>query len=264
MNYVDKDSFMHRLDPRVKVIVLVFFTVIVFLITRPVLIVIMFLSFLSVWTIVERLPSAGLIKTAKFVAGLMGFIILLQAIFYTGNTYILGPVPKDVWLIGGMGIKWEGIAFGLLLAVRLMALIVLMPMVLMTTPIHLFSLGLIRMGLPYKIAYMTTTSMNLVPTFESELGVIMDAQKMRGMTIFEEKGKRFRKMKAWVVLVVPLVIGAMRRAQMMGMAMDARAFGAFKTRTCIDSIRMRWSDWLTLILCLAYGAALVVLNWILR
>ena len=61
------------------------------------------------------------------------------------------------------------------------------------------------------------------------------------LTVFES-GKLWAKVKAWITLVVPLVIGAMRRAQMMGVAMDTRAFGANKKRTCLSELHLQKSD----------------------
>lgn len=261
IEYSSGQSYLHKMDPRVKILAMLFFSIIVFIVKNTYVVLGMFLLFVAFWS-VARLPWGGLLKFAKVVSGIMGFIVLLQVVFYPGTTYLLGPIPQNIFLIGGMGFKLEGLLFGILLAFRLMALMVLMPMVIMTTEIHLFSLGLVRLGLPYKIAYMSSTALNMIPTFQDEIGVIMDAQKMRGMNVFEE-GTKMQKLKAYPALVVPLVIGAMRRAQMMGVAMDTRAFGAHKTRHYIDSIQMRKVDWITAAIVTLIGAAFLALNFVL-
>ncbi|MEI7884187.1 MAG: energy-coupling factor transporter transmembrane component T [Clostridia bacterium] len=264
IEYHPGKSFMHKLDPRVKIFMMSILTIVIFMVQNFYVIAALFITFLALWNN-AKLPAKNLKNYFIFMIGLLGFIILLQTLFYPGSHYILKPlIPNFVPLIGGMGaLKWEGFLFGLLLGLRLITLIVLMPLVTMTTPIHLLALGLVRLGMSYKIAFMTTTAINLIPTFESETQVIMDAQKMRGMKDFEEGGI-LKKMKAYPALVVPLVIGAMRRAQMMGVAMDARAFGAYQTRTYIEDIKMQKKDYLVIILIAIYAVAAVVINYMLQ
>ena len=193
----------------------------------------------------------------------MMLIVVLQLLFYGDNStahFMFGlQIPFTSGFMPGYGLKWEGLEFGILLTIRFLSLILLLPMVVKTTSINQMSLGMVRLGLPYKIAYMTTTSLNIIPTFQEEIHVIMDAQKLRGMTVFED-GKKWQKFLAYPALVVPMVIGAMRRAQQMGVAMDTRAFGCYKKRTYIESISMKPSDWLFLAASVVIGTLLIIAN----
>ena len=83
---------------------------------------------------------------------------------------------------------------------------------------------------------------------------------MRGMTAFEHKNV-IVKAKAYPALVTPLVIGGMRRAQQMGIAMDSRAFGAFKKKTYVSEIRTKPTDWVALLLVCLYCAAIITANY---
>jgi energy-coupling factor transport system permease protein len=91
----------------------------------------------------------------------------------------------------------------------------------------------------------------------------MNAQRLRGFTAFD-RGRLFQKMKAFPTLVVPLVMGAMRRATLMGVAMDSRAFGSDKRRSYIMTIKTRTGDWLFLFGSVLFGLLLLVMNryWI--
>ncbi len=193
----------------------------------------------------------------------MALIVVLQIFFYGANSqshFILGlQLGSDVGILSNYGPKWEGLEFGILLTIRFLSLIILMPMVIKTTTISQMSLGMVRLGLPYKVAYMTTTSLTVLPPFQEEIRTIMNAQKLRGKTVFEEGTKR-EKFKAYPALVVPMVIGAMRHAQKMGVAMDPRAFGCSKHRTYIDTIQMRPSDWMYLFLSFLIGGVLIAGN----
>ena len=170
-------------------------------------------------------------------------------------------IPSFMPLVGGIGrLTLEGVLFGVLLSLRLLTLVILLPLVTMTTPIHLFALGLIRLGVSHKIAYTATTTINLIPVLRMEAAAIMDAQKLRGFSTFDE-GRLFKKLKAYPTLVMPLVIGAMRDAQLMGVAMDVRAFGTSKSRTYVDDIRMSAADWVMLSLVLLYCLTVLYLNF---
>jgi energy-coupling factor transport system permease protein len=90
----------------------------------------------------------------------------------------------------------------------------------------------------------------------------MDAQKLRGMRTFE-KGSFWQKMKAYPALVMPLVLGAMRKAQLMGTAMDARAFGAYKNRTWLIQLKMKTPDYLAFTVCIVLTAFALTLNFLI-
>lgn len=263
IDYFPGDSSIHKLDPRVKVVALLIITVSIFIISNFFVIAAFFLACLAFWR-VSGLPFKKIKVFLKFLLSLFTFLTLMQALFLPGEHYLLNPlIPKSVPLIGGLGrISLDGIVYGLLLSLRLLTLVLFMPLVTMTTEINTLALGLVKMGLSYKIAYMTTTAINIIPTFQNETQVIMDAQKMRGLTVFE-KGRMLDKFKAYPALVVPLVIGAMRRAQLMGVAMDARAFGAAKTKTFINDISIGFLDLVALVAVLVFCGIGLAFNFIL-
>lgn len=206
-----------------------------------------------------RLPFKVLWSFIKVLLPIMGFLFLVQAVFYPGNT----PLIKPLIPIGkGYGqITLDGMIFAVLLALRLMAMIILLPLVNFTTPVQVFALGMVKMGLPYKLAYTMTTALNLVPILQSETGVIVDAQRLRAMQSFE-KGKITEKLKAYPALVTPLVIGSMRRAQLMAVAMDSRAFGASKSRTYLEDIIMHNRDWFFISMTVLLTAGIIAAAYI--
>ena len=262
VDYQPGTSYLHMMDPRVKIFALLFLSVVVFIVQSIFVVVVMCVLFSILWSLAQ-LSWKSWWGFAKVVLSIMLLIIVLQILFYGDNStahFMFGlQIPTTSGFMPGYGLKWEGLEFGILLTIRFLSLIILMPMIIKTTTVNQMSLGMVRLGLPYKVAYMTTTSLNIIPTFQEEIGTIMDAQKLRGMTVFEE-GKKWEKFKSYPALVVPMVIGAMRRAQQMGVAMDTRAFGCSKNRTYIEDIHMRRSDWLYLAAAFLLGAALITAN----
>ena len=260
IQYVPGNSIIHRLDPRAKVIVILFLTLAIFIVRNFFIIAAILLFVLSSWKI-SGIPLSRMKLFFKFMTGLAIFLVIVQGLFYGTHDIFAPLIPGFVPGIGGLGsIKLDGILFGLLLSFRLFTLITLMPIVTMTTPVHLLTLGLTRLGLNYKIAYLITSALNLVPTLQGEAITIMEAQKMRGMKVFES-GTLREKFKAYPALAVPLVIGAMHKAQLMGVAMDARAFGAFKDRTYIEDIKLTNVDKIVTVVGILVVIGLITLNF---
>lgn len=260
VQYYAGDSFIHRLDPRAKLISLLLLTILIFACTDIRIIFVILVGVLLGWRL-AALPTSILGSYSKILAPLLVILIAMQAVFYPGQTKLVDPlIPEFIPLLGGLGhITREGIWFGFVLSVRLLALIVLMPLITFTTPVERLALGLIKMGLPYTIAYTATTALNMIPIMQSELGYVMDAQRLRAFRVFEE-GSFTEKVKAYPALVVPLVVGSMRSAQSMGVAMDSRAFGAKKTRTFLVDISFQWYDWVFLACVIALVVGGLVLN----
>jgi energy-coupling factor transport system permease protein len=244
VQYVPGDTFMHRLDPRAKIVFLLLVTGSVFVIKNLLLAAVLLVLLLGLW-LAARLPLTKLLEYARALVGIVVFLFIVQALFYPGQTALVQPlVPNGVPLIGGIGrITWEGIVFALLLSMRLMCMITVLPLISLTTPVHLLALGLVRLGLPYRWAYTMTTALNLVPVLQTEAQLIVDAYRLRAFRVFET-GNIVQKMTAYPQIVTPLVIGAMRRAQLVAVAMDSRAFGSGHKRSYIQDINLNAMDWI--------------------
>ncbi len=263
IQYVPGDSLFHRLDPRAKIVFMLLMAGLVLFIQDIWLAAVVWLTLLLLWH-VARLPAALLRDTGKALAGLALFLFVVQALFYPGETSLVYPiVPTAVPLIGGAGrITLEGILFAVLIILRLFAVVLVLPLVSLTTPVHMLTLGLVRLRLPYRVAYAMTTAINLIPVLQSEANVIVDAQRLRAMQVFE-KGRFWDKLRSYPPLVTPLVIGAMRRAQLIAVAMDSRAFGASKSRSYIQDIRMQAVDWLFVGATVLYVVLVAGAGWAL-
>lgn len=263
IEHAEHGSFLYKLDPRTKVTLVLFLTLIVFIVDQPFVAAALMLAFLGLW-FAAKLPFKKITTYIKLLSTLMVFVIVLQTLFGPGERYVLKPlIPESVPLVGGMGsLKWDGLVLGAVIACRLVALMLLLPMLTMTTSPRLLALGLTKLGMPYKAAYIATTALNLIPAFEEDARIIMDAQKLRGMRAFEE-GTLMDKFRAYPSLAIPLLTGAMRRAQLLGIAMDARGFGAFKTKTWLEDIRMSSADYWAFAAALVFTACALFLNWAL-
>lgn len=225
--YVPGDSVVHRLDPRTKIIIALLMVVLLFLASD-------FAAFLLLGTftlgavLLSRIPPRMLWKALKPIL----FIIGLTMVFHLFMTE--GEV---VGRLGPLKVTREGIQNGLFLTTRLIMLIVSTSLLTLTTsPISLTD-GLEhlmnpfrRIGVPaHELAMMITIALRFIPTLLGEADKIIKAQMARGADF--ETGNIVRRARSLIPLLVPLFIGAFRRADELAMAMEARAYRGGEGRT---------------------------------
>jgi energy-coupling factor transport system permease protein len=194
--------------------------------------------------------------------------MLLQLFLGQENKgYFIKPlIPDGVPLIGGIGsLKRGGLFTGLMIGCRIVALGVLMPALVISTEPRLLAYGITRLGVNYKAAYIITSAMNMIPLFEQQARAIIDARKLRG-TDSLDSGNLLSRLKEYAAVVNPLIIKAMRQALAMGLVMDARAFGAYKTKIWITNTnekRKNISDFIALTAGILFSTVVITINFIM-
>jgi energy-coupling factor transport system permease protein len=255
-------SVKKQIDPRIRILLVSLFSVTVFIVDQLLVIIGLTLSF-AVIRMAFKVPFRS-IKTFLTLSMLVTFIVLLQTLFGPGENYILKPLfSESLPLLGGMGsLKRDGFILGLVISSRLAALMILLPLLTAVSPSQI-ALGLTGLGFNYRAAFIITSAFNFIPLFEDEGRAIMDAQKLRGARAFDNVSF-FVKLKTYPGLVVPLVLGAMRKAKAAGTSMDSRAFGVYKTRTWMDKQPLGVKDYLSLVIYLLFVILTLWLNFALK
>jgi len=246
-------SVFYIFDARSKLFFIILLTILVFLIDKlPVAVCL--LLFVIVVRLASKVPFR-ILKLLKNLTLLAAFIILMQSFFGPGENYILKPIfPYSFPVLGGIGhIKKEGFFLGLIIICRLAALLIILPVFTETTPPHKIAAGLCALGLNYRISFIITTAFNLIPFFKDTTLIIMDSQKLRGLRAFG--------IRAYVSLLFPLMLSAMRKAQVSSIAMDSRAFGIYKTRTWTNKPRMKTSDFYFIICSIIFFGCIIFFNY---
>jgi energy-coupling factor transporter transmembrane protein EcfT len=166
-----------------------------------------------------------------------------------------------------------GLIIGLMIACRIISLVIILPLLTMTTPLGDIAFGISRLGFNYKTAYIITSAFNILPSFQEDARQLLDARRLRGVM---PRGKRnvFARFGEYAKIALPLMIKAMRRAAAAGLAMDARAFGAYRARTWQSrtwrartwqrETRMSAVDFTAIAAGLAYAAIAVTTNYIIK
>ncbi len=231
-------SWIHRLDPRVKIMVTVFYIVALFVVDD-------FIGFaiaaagLAAVIAVSRVPLSFILRGLKPVFIIIGFTFILN-MFMTGGEVIAS--------LGPLEITWEGLRLASFMVIRLILLIIGSSLLTLTTkPINLTDgieallspFG--KIGLPaHELAMMMTIALRFIPTLLEETDKIMKAQMARGADF--ESGNIMRRAKALIPILVPLFISAFRIAQDLAMAMEARCYGCGVKRTRMNGMKLQSRD----------------------
>ncbi|MBB6624969.1 energy-coupling factor transporter transmembrane component T family protein [Clostridium gasigenes] len=225
--YIPGETFVHKLDPRTKIVLSILFIACLFIIDKFVgysLIV----AFLSLTIYTSKIPLRYLYKGLKPVFFLIALTATLNIFMIKGGELLFS--------YGFINIYEEGVRIAVFMALRLIFLIMGTSVLTLTTsPIELTDgieklLKPIGKELAHELAMMMTIALRFIPTLIDETDKIMMAQKARGADF--ESGGIIKKAKSLIPLLVPLFISSFRRADELAMAMEARGYrgGAGRTR----------------------------------
>jgi energy-coupling factor transport system permease protein len=121
---------------------------------------------------------------------------------------------------------------------------------LSTTRYEEFTLGLIRLGLPYRVGFAISTAFRMVPMIVASAYAVAQAQRSRGLDL--DSGNIIRRVRKYLPLLVPVFLSMIRSTNTFVMALESRGFGARKNRTFYLEIGFKKKD----ILCIACLALL--------
>jgi energy-coupling factor transport system permease protein len=166
-----------------------------------------------------------------------------------------GPAASVVLFgIGDWTFTLGAYLVGVATALRIAAILMLSLIAgLTTTGPELVRAVVQNLRVPYRIGYTALAAFRFVPRFGHELDVIRQAHRVRGA-----HGGRgpFSAIARWFGYIVPLMAGAIRHAERVALAMDARAFGAHPDRTERHLVPFRARDVVFIALFLVASAAI--------
>ena len=252
------DSVLHRLDPRMKVIMALFYIVATFVAKSDAAFALLLVAALLL-ILISRIPLRIVLSGVKPILFIMLFTMLINVFFVGGETLLFE------WKF--IHIYAEGIAQAVFMVVRILALIVGTSMLLTytTTPIMLTD-ALERLLAPLKVlrvpvhefAMMMTIALRFIPTLMEETDKIMSAQKARGADF--TSGSLISRAKALIPILIPLFVSAFRRADELATAMECRCYHGGDGRTRMTVLHYHAGDFAALLVMLAFGTVLILAN----
>ena len=257
--YYPINSVVHKMDPRAKIMLLIAYIVLIFLVRN-------FYGFLTAGVflvtaiIVARVPLLSVLKSVRAIIFIIIITFLINLLFHREdgeNVYF------SFWIFTVTDLS---VRFSVFMALRLFYLVFgSCLLTLTTTPVALTD-GIESLLKPLKVvrfpvhelALVMSIALRFIPTLTEETERIVNAQKARGAEF--DSGNLFKKIKALLPVLIPLLVSAFRRADELGDAMDARCYSGSKIRTKYKKLKYSFKDLAGLLFLSATYAIVILLN----
>lgn len=228
--YLDKDTWVHRLDPRTKMLLLVGAFVLAFLFENPIYGLAVLALVVAFGGLARSLSN---LKRIRFILVMIGLVtVLMWSVFSQGETPLFLFVER------------EALLYGIGVALKIVATIVAGMIFLSTTRNEEIATGLVKLGVPYRFAFAVSTALRLVPTIAATGATISQAQRSRGLDL--ESGNLIQKVRKNTPLLIPVFVSTIRSTNVFSMALESKGFGASPKRTYFLRLAMERRDWIVL------------------
>ena len=229
LRFRKRNTPIHRLDPRVKFLLVCAIFVLSMIFVDLASITIILLALVPLVLLAQ--VQGEWLRSLRASALLAAFIFVLNLIFVSDLYYALAMAFRFLVIVSSFSIFF-----------------------LTTSPDDL-GLALEQSYFPYEFSFAFTTAIRFVPELAKEAQIIVDAQRSRGLEL--EGGNILKRIRNYVPILIPLIVSAIRRSMELAEAMESRCFGAVKKRTSLHVLKIRSLDYLVItvtILVLAVSA----------
>ena len=254
--YYPGKSVLHRLDPRMKILLTVGYIIMLFSVSNPLGLCVGILFLVFAYAI-SGIPPRMITKSLKPVIPIIIFTTVLNMFFVKGDPLF------DWWIFH---ISRQGLLTAVVMTIRIICLIAGTSLLTYTTSPITLTDGLERLMKPLKkvhfpvheLSMMMTIALRFIPTLIEETDKIMNAQKARGADL--ESGGIMQRAKALVPILIPLFVSAFRRADELALAMECRCYRGDVGRTRMKQLHYSWQDGVAAALTAACIAVVVMMN----
>ncbi|MBQ8208455.1 MAG: energy-coupling factor transporter transmembrane protein EcfT [Clostridia bacterium] len=256
--YYPGNSVIHRMDPRMKLILSLLYIVCSFLCRNIISFGLLFVSAI-VLILLSRIPMSLIMRSIRPILFILAFTVVINIFWTSGETLLFEWKFIHIYL--------EGVMNAVFMVLRIFVLIVGASLFLTytTTPIaltdaieQLFA-PLKRIKVPvHEFAMMMTIALRFIPTLIDETDKIMSAQKARGADF--TSGSLINRAKALIPILIPLFVSSFRRADELATAMECRCYHGGEGRTRMSILHYRALDFIAILIMITFGVSLVLLN----
>lgn len=256
--YCEGNSFLHRLDPRWKLVLAMLYIVVIFMCKNVFSFALVGVSAVLLM-LLSRIKPALILNSLKPLVMIITVTAVINIFWLKGETLLFAMGPVSIYL--------EGIYNAVLIVVRVILLVSVTTLVLTytTTPIALTDgleqllAPLAKIKLPvHEFSMMMTIALRFIPTLLEETEKIMNAQRARGADF--SSGSLAKRARALVPILIPLFISAFRRAEELAVAMECRCYTGGEGRTRMNVLHSSYRDFVALLAVLLILAGVVVIN----
>ena len=258
--YFPGRSPVHRLDPRVKIMLALGYIVILFVAQNAWGLGLGVVAGFGAY-LISGIPLVMILKSLKPVVPIIIFTSVLNMLFVEGESLF------HWWIVN---ITREGVHTAIFMSVRIICLIAGTSLLTYTTSPIALTDGIERLMGPLKklrfpvheLAMMMTIALRFIPTLIEETDKIMSAQKARGADL--ETGGLMQRARALVPILIPLFISSFRRADELALAMECRCYRGGEGRTRLTQLHMGPGDFVASALVVACLAGVIALNLLVK
>jgi len=240
--YLDRDTFVHRLHPTVKVVALFVMFWSVYWVDNP--IALLPLGIFMLWVAQATGSWRNFYRYRWYFLILIFTTTIVWMFFYRRGTPLIN--------LPFIHVSRSSLVFGLGRGIKLAELLAASVLFLSTTRVEEFTVGLAKLGVSYRVGFAISLAFRLVPLFIDSAMTIVDAQKLRGYDF--DHGRLFERMRRYVTVVIPVFMAALRRANNMAMALEARGFGLRNRPTTLIEYPVVGADLLAAMTLFVIGA----------
>jgi energy-coupling factor transport system permease protein len=230
--FLDRDSAIHRLDPRTKLLLMLgsFAAAVLFVTPLPLLLLLgILLLYGALGRVLGNLRRIWLLLVSIAVMSVVSW-----SVFAAGDTPLFWRVTR------------ESLEFGIAAAIKIDSMIVSGLIFLSTTKTEEIVLGLIRLRVPFQAAFAFSLAIRMVPTIIGTAVTVTEAQRSRGLDT--ESGGPLARLRSYTPLLVPIFLHTLRNTDQLAKALESRGFGARHGRTSLLEIGFRGRDAIALAL----------------
>jgi energy-coupling factor transport system permease protein len=244
-----RESPLRRLDFRSKLALLLAATFLAFLWESPVLTGALVI-FVLILCLGAGISVSYLARVLRLMLPFYAIVLVTHGFWNTtvGRTPLWTAPQTWPWIGGTLTLTTEGLAYGGMVIFRTLTLVLVIPMVIFTTDLNALIVGLVRIGIPYKVAFVFSATLRFVPLFIQEITNITEAQRLRGLAL--ERMSLLQKMRVYSRIAVPLILSSMARSQQIEVVLAARGFSGSPQRTYLHETTLRAADWIIVAACL--------------
>jgi len=227
IEYIKKDTIVHGLNPITKIFLLVAFWAVALVMFDLVSVILIVIVSVVLWRL-SGIPLSVLRKVFVLLS-----VVFVVYILVNGFMYFRGKTP--IFFVLGHPFTWEGLIFGITISLKVLAVVCLVPVLTMTTPMSKLMAAMAKMKVPYKFVFTFGMAIRLTPLIDQVYHEIIDAQKLRGHDV-DSMGLIKKIRKGYLPIFVPLILTLLRRSSDMDVAIESRAFGAPVKRTYLEEM----------------------------
>lgn len=248
--YVDRDTFLHRLDARAVLALAGAVFVAAYVFADPLFVAV------PLGVAVLALAWAGALRNLRRVWFVVVALFVFGVVVWTGFAPPEGPVVVSAPLLGDVTSGQLAVALGR--SLRIAAFVVGGLVFVSTNANEEIVAGLRGLGLPYAFCFAVGTALRLFPTFFDAAGTVRQAQQARGLDV--GGSNPIARLRAYVPLLVPVFMTAFRNVETQSMALEARGFDPRRDRTFYRAPSFDAADWAATGLALAATVGVVALS----